>query len=264
MARENQRGRSGLRRDRALPGFERFERIGRPDNGDVRCRAERRELLNGLMCWSVFAQIKRVMSEYEYCPQVTECGESDGGFHVIEKVEERRRERKKPAVQGDSVDDRAHGMFTYAEMEVASGVRIRLEIAMVEQIRIRRRIEICRTTYEFGYISGDRVHDFSADFARHLRLFIDFRPRDIRGEFSALGSLETSGEFGILLFPRRITLLPLRLRSGAAGAVIAPPGEDVVRYIKRRFNRPTEAFLRLCDVFRTERRAVNFERALFW
>jgi hypothetical protein len=139
LARQQQRGRPGVRLERSSPRGNRLARVGRPPNGQVRNRAERGEMLHGLMRRPVFADEDRVVREHERHRVLHHRGEPQRRAHVVAEDQERTDVRPDPAVERETVGDRPHGVLAHPVVDVASVELASLdERPTVETGRVRR------------------------------------------------------------------------------------------------------------------------------
>ena len=86
------------------------------------------KLFDGLMSGAILANSNGVVSEHVNHRELHQGAQAQGAPHVIDEDEKSRAEGP-DFHQAHSVQDRAHGVFTDSEMEIASGIVLRREIA---------------------------------------------------------------------------------------------------------------------------------------
>ncbi len=110
----------GLQRD--APRHRRFVRVAGPNHDQVRNRAQRGELLHGLVRRPVLAERDAVVGEHVHDVQLRQGGQPNWRAHVLGEDQKGRPVRDGPAVRGHSVRDRAHRVLADAEVDVAPAV----------------------------------------------------------------------------------------------------------------------------------------------
>src|SRR5689334_2631634 len=102
----------------------------------MRDRAQRREMFDGLVCWSIFTQPDRVVREHVNHLHFRKRSQANRGSHVIRKSEERSPKRNQTAVQRNARERRAHRVFAHAEVEYATIVTTRFETSAVLDVGV--------------------------------------------------------------------------------------------------------------------------------
>ena len=121
LAREDDHGRRLIERhDRAIR-FGDLVRVRRAEDGEVRDRAQRREMLHRLVRRTVFADPDRVVREDEERRNFHERGEANHRAQEVREDEERRAVSAQPG-KNEPVRNRAHRVLAHAEMKVATGL----------------------------------------------------------------------------------------------------------------------------------------------
>ena len=146
-----------------LPGLRRFIGVSGSKHNKPRDRAQRCELLDGLMRRAVLADTDRIVREDVDHRQLHQRGQADRGTAIVAEDQE-------PGAVGPDLDpchtveDRPHGRLTDAEVEVAAGIAVRrLEVAgtVESQSGFRRWSQVGRAGHQPSDIPGDCVQDQS-------------------------------------------------------------------------------------------------------
>ena len=166
LPRQRERDRPVLPLERDLPRARRLLRVRRPDEPELRNRAQRRVVLDRLMRRPVLAEPDGVVRPHPQRREPRQRRQPHRRPHVVGEDEERRAVRlHHPAVQRDPVHDRAHRVLADAERDVAAGVR-RGEDAAALELRLRRLDEIRGAADHRRREVLDRVHHLGAGVAR--------------------------------------------------------------------------------------------------
>ena len=165
LAGQRERDRSAGVLDRERPGRGRLVRVARPDERQVRDRAERRVVLDRLVGRPVLAEPDRVVGPDVDEVQPRQGGQPDRAAHVVAERQERRAVGDEPAVIGDAVGRAAHPVLADPEAEVAPGlvgaeVRLALDVG---QVRLR---QVGRAAEELGEPRRQRLDRVLARVAR--------------------------------------------------------------------------------------------------
>ena len=215
-----------------------FVRVRRPDDRHVRDRSKRRELLDRLMCRPIFAQRDAVVSKDVNHMQLHERRQPDRRTHVVGEDQERRAVRKRSAVRGEPIRDRAHRVLAHAKMDVPSGEAHsstdrtlsvcfvadgRTEVSETGEPGLSRRIQVRRPADERGQQRRDRIHHLARSGARGHALRVGRKSRDIRvpsrWKLTANARRQLLRHIGVRPRIRRQAIIPLRFGAFAA----APP-----------------------------------------
>ncbi|MCH8102429.1 MAG: right-handed parallel beta-helix repeat-containing protein [Chloroflexi bacterium] len=147
LAREDERRRPRAL-DRQPPAGGRLVRVGRPQHGQSRYRAQRGQVLDRLVRRAVLAEADRVVGEDEDDVRLLERRQSQRGTHVVGEDEEGGGIRVDAAVERHPVHDPAHGMLAHAEVHVVSRPAVERLIAGAGQQGVGRRRQIGRAADE--------------------------------------------------------------------------------------------------------------------
>lgn len=147
------------------PADGRLVGVGGPYDVEAGDRAEGGELLDGLVGGAVLAQTDGVMGPDVGDRELHQGGEPDGRAHVVAEDQERTAVGAGEALQGDAVEDRAHGVLTDAEVERAA-VGVAGELAGLLALRHEGRLalhggvvaprEVGRAAPQLGQHGGQR------------------------------------------------------------------------------------------------------------
>jgi len=102
----------------------------------VRHGPERRELLDRLMGWSVFAEANRVMRHDEDRPDLHQGREADGRTAIVREAQEGAPVGDQAAVQRDAVHGGRHGVLTHAIVHVGAVVFAGLNLDHALRLRV--------------------------------------------------------------------------------------------------------------------------------
>src|SRR5579875_202962 len=116
---------------RNTPGLDRLVRISGSNQREIRDGTQRGKMLDGLMRRAVLAESDRIVGKDVDDVQLHQRRQSNRRPAVVGEHHEARTIRDKTAVQRDTVQDRAHPVLTYAEMQVAAAPVAALETAAV-------------------------------------------------------------------------------------------------------------------------------------
>src|SRR6266481_7571979 len=97
----------------------------------MRNGAERREMLDRLMCGPVFAKSDGVMRENIYDLHFRQAGEPNRWPHVIRKAHERAAVRNQPAIERHASQCRAHCVLAHTKVNDAAVVTSGFKTAAV-------------------------------------------------------------------------------------------------------------------------------------
>src|SRR4051812_3335619 len=106
------------------PGLGGLRCISGPDQRDLGDGAQRAQLLDRLMCWSILAEADGIVGVDVDDVPIHDARQAHRRPHVIGKDQKCRAVRNDPAEKRHAVHDRAHRVFTDAEMEIATGVAL--------------------------------------------------------------------------------------------------------------------------------------------
>ena len=148
----------GLVEDR-LPSLHHLPRIGRPEHRHVGHGAHGGQVFDGLMGGPVLPQENRLVGEDPDRWDVHESGQPDGGAHVVAEDEEGGPVGSQPAVEGEAVDDGAHGVLAHPEMHVPARGILAGEAPTGRQDRLGRSDEVGGPTDQSRYLPADLVED---------------------------------------------------------------------------------------------------------
>ena len=125
LAREREHARAVEVLEHDAPGLGRLGRVGGADDGEVRDRAQREQVLDRLVRRAVLAQADGVVREDPRDLQPHQRRQPDRAAHVVRELQERRAVRPHdPAVGRHAVDRAAHAVLAHAEVDVAPGLAV--------------------------------------------------------------------------------------------------------------------------------------------
>ena len=152
-----------------LPGGGGLVGVGGPHHVEPRDRAQCGEVLDRLVGRAVLAEADGVVGPDVGDREPHQRRQPDRRAHVVGEGQERGAEDAGAAVDGDAVEDRAHGVLADAEVEHPSRERVCLPHAGGAARRGERRGaldrgvvglgEVGRSTPQLGHFAGDRVED---------------------------------------------------------------------------------------------------------
>ncbi len=119
-------------------------------------------MLDGLMRRPVFSHADRVVGENVNRGDFHQRAEAHARPHVVAEIKERGAERPEFR-QGHAVHDRAHGVFSHAEVNVAPAILIRVELSrsVERQVRLVGFGQVRRAANQPWDILRQRVQGFS-------------------------------------------------------------------------------------------------------
>src|SRR5215472_4559580 len=150
---------------RDLPCFCHFICISGTNQHEIRHRAQRRKLFNGLMRRTVFAQADRIVSENKDDRRLHQRSQADRRTLIIAEIKEGPTERQKPRNR-HAIQCSSHGVFAYAEMNVSPLVLRWREIASTLQVRLVGVAQVRRAADQPGNILRKSIHDLPAALTR--------------------------------------------------------------------------------------------------
>src|SRR5467141_1243540 len=143
--------------------------VGGPEHDKTGHGTHVSELFDGLMSWAVLAQSNGIVRKHIDYRQFHQSTQAQRSAHVIDESKKARTEGS-DFYQAHSVYDSTHGVFADAEMEIAGGIILRLEItgSFERKPGLSRGCQVCRSSNEPGNVLGDCVQHFSRGLAsRH-------------------------------------------------------------------------------------------------
>src|SRR6266700_29485 len=102
------------------PGFGSFIGITWAQHRQTRNRAQGGQLLNRLVCGTIFTQTNAIMRKDVDSLEAHQCGQANRWTHIVREDQEGGTERNEAAIEGDAVHNAAHPMLTDAKVHVAS------------------------------------------------------------------------------------------------------------------------------------------------
>ena len=118
LPRQAQDGGSMLGFERAIPGFQRLDGIGRTEHQEVRNDAQRREMLHGLMRRAVLAKPDGVVGHHMNDAQPHQGRKTDGRSAVVGEGEEGAAIGDEATMQREAVHRRGHSVLADTVMDV--------------------------------------------------------------------------------------------------------------------------------------------------
>ena len=264
---DQHRGLMAQRHDVAV-GFDDLVGVAGPQRDETRNRAERCQVLDGLMGRAVLAVAHRVVREDEDRRQLHQRGEPDRRPRVVAEDEEGRAKRPQLR-QRQPVHDRAHRVLADAEVQIPAAGAGGLEIsgACEGQRRLVRRTEVGRATQEPRDVLREDVQNLARGLPARQPLRVGREHREVTvpalRQLTSLHPIDLRRQIRVLGSVRGEELRPCAMRFGAAlpdagSEVLA----DTVRDEERRVLGPAVDALREADFLVTERLAVGGGGAL--
>ncbi len=175
----------------------------RADDGQAGDRPQRGELLDRLVGRAVFADADRVVREDVDDRDLHQGRQADRHPAVVAEDQEAGAER--PHLdQGHAVHDGPHGVLADAEVEVAAGVAVGLEIArpLERHVGLGRGGQIGGPADQPGDVLGDRVQHLARGGPRRHALGVGGEDRQVFvpavGELAVLDPVELVGQVRML------------------------------------------------------------------
>ena len=259
LPREGEEARS-LALQRQPPRRRRLVGIGRMEVDDVRHRAQRHQLLDGLVRRAIFAHADRVVRKDEQRRRLHDGRNAQRRLGVVREHEERRPERPHAAVHRHAVHCRAHAQLAHAEKHVTPG-RIVGKVRAPLEDRLGRSCQIRGPAKQLRHCVEDRVHHLLAGVARRDRLLdaeAGNRLLPSRLQRARLGALEFAGKLGKRGFVAGKELVPPGLLRRAALDRLAPVGQRIFGNQKALVLREPEELFRRRRIRCTHGFAVHF------
>ena len=266
---------------RHLPRPTRLVGIAGTDDEQIGDRAQRRQVLNGLVGRPIFSDADAVVGEGKNRAQVGERGQAYCRAHVVREHEKRCRERDEAAMIDEPIHRGSHGMLADAEVHVAPGVapaatnqplrpvartQRRLEVAVLLEPRVRRRIEIARAANHFGHRARHFLQHRLRSLARRHALCVSREDGELLGprlgELAGKSAADLVRQLGEVVRVGVEPLTPRLLEGLAAFDCAAEVGQRFVGDGERWVHWPAEILLRPGHFLRAERTAMRLERAL--
>src|SRR5581483_7183877 len=151
--------------DSDAPGGRRLVGVGRADDAQLRRRPHLGQLLDGLVRRTVLTEADGVVRPAVHDLGVAQRRQPDGGPHVVAEVEERAAEGDATTVQGDAVQDRAHGVLADAEVDEAAAGLVEALHARVLDVGARVACQVGTATDQAGYDVAHGVDAFLVGLA---------------------------------------------------------------------------------------------------
>ena len=214
---------------------------------------------------AVLAHTYAVVGEDEDGVRLHDRREADRGAHIVGEHEERAGVRDEPAVHRHAVDDVAHGMLPYAEVDVSAVSLARPEVTVAVEMRVVRGCEVGRAADQFREACSDGVQHLAGSGARGHGAVRRAERRDrglpIQGEGPGLDATKARGicrEIGGVGLEARA---PISFRLLPPGHGLAKFGECFLGDEERGVLRPVESLLREPHFVLAERIGVGLGRA---
>jgi hypothetical protein len=176
--------------------------VRRADDVEVRDRAERGEVFDGLVRGAVFAEADRVVCEDVDDLHFGQGRETNRGLHVVGEGQERAAVRDEPAVEAHPRHGRAHRVLADAEVEDAPLIKAVPKVAAVLDVCVVRGAEVGAAADEHRHVRRERVDDFAARRARRHRLRVLERREVLLPTFGQLAAhrrVPSAAELFVLL-----------------------------------------------------------------
>ena len=202
--------------------------------------AQRRQVLDGLVRGAVLADPDGVVGPHEDRADPHECRQAHGRAHVVGEHHEGAPVGAGEPVQGDPVEDRAHGVLAHTEVEgapegpVALGLRQGggQEGGLPGHGRVVRAGQVRRPAPQLGHHAGQGGEHLARRRTGGQRLtHLPGRQGLLKalGQAVGLKALQQRGTGGVGLLPGREARVPVRSGGpGVVGGLLAGVGDDVL------------------------------------
>ena len=232
-------------------------------------QAQAGNVLDGLMRRAILAQADRVVGIDQNIARAHERRHAYGVARVVRKRQERRAERREPAVQAQPVRDRGHREFAYAVIDVVAAVvagphrHVALEVGAVRAGQVRGAADQFR---QFAGVGLDRrlrrlARGRTLAFGLHLLDEGAALRRPVARHVAGHAALELGGILRVLRRIGRPRVLPLFFGRRAFLALV-PRGVDVVGNGEAGLIGPADLLTRGGDFVVAQGRAVHTRSAL--
>mmetsp|Transcript_3135 Transcript_3135/g.3682 ORF Transcript_3135/g.3682 Transcript_3135/m.3682 type:complete len:669 (-) Transcript_3135:198-2204(-) len=228
LAREDERGRAGLARNRVGVGSGRLLGIARAHHVEVGHGAEAGDDLNGLVGRAVLADADRIVGPDVRDGKVRESGDADGAHHVAREDKEGGARGAVKAVEANAVEDGAHGVLADAVVEVAASIVVLGEVTDALEVVLVGAVEVGRAREVERHRLSNGLDDLGAGVAGGdglARGKLGHHGHDI-GRVAGDGVLELLRLLGVGGLPLAKGLLPLVVLGDELLLVL---GEEVIR-----------------------------------
>ena len=249
--------------ERDLPGGDGLVRVPRAHHPEVRHRAQRHQVLDGLVRGAVLPEPDRVVRPDPDHGQVRERRQPDRGSHVVGEHEEGRPVGlEDPRLEDDPVHDRPHPVLADPERDVAADVGRREDPAALE-LGLRGLDQVCGAADQGRREVLERLHhrlpgvarrDLLAGLERRQRLLPAVARAPLQVELAVCRRVRM--RVGPCLEP----LLPRRAGCRATLAHTLHMVANRVGDDERLVRIPAEHLLRPPHLVLTERRPVGLRR----
>ena len=268
LASQNQTGGTIEPLHRRPPRNRGFHRIAGSPHRHVGHGAQAAEVLDGLMGRSVLAQADGVVGEDQDAPDPHQRRHAQRVAGVVGEHQEGAAVGNEAAVQRQAVQDRSHGKFAYAEIEVVTGRLFGVEDCRAAVQGVIGACQVRRSADQFGQVRRERLQRPQRRLSRgHVTGFSGNFPDRGIGEIAPVpgkpalhSALELLRQVGPLLGVGIEALLPLRLQRLASGPGI-PRVAQFIRHDER-LVLPADLRSSRRDLVRPQRRPVGIRRAL--
>ena len=203
------------------PEFPRFIGIARAQGQQPRRGAQLGQVLNGLVGGAVLADADRVMGKHEHHRQLHEGRQADRRFHVVAEHQERRGVRTQVR-QRHAIGDRAHGVFTDTEVQVASAVVVGTETpgAVERKVGLGRGRQVRRAAEQPRDLPGEGIQHVATGRAAGHALGVAGEAGQVGlpmlGHFPRAHAPQLVGQLWGVLLKLRQALVPLLIQRAAA------------------------------------------------
>ena len=210
-----------------LVGTAGFVAIAGADHQHVGDRAQAGQGLDRLVGGAVFTQADRVVGEHVDHAQLTQGREAHATHHVAREHGKGAAVRNQAAaVIGEAIEDRRHGVFAHAEVQVTVGLGAFLETLLPLDVSEVGVGEVGRAADQLGQVGADRVEAVVGVLAGGQALVVGAIGRQVGipalGQLTTQASLEFSGVGRVLGAIVGQRVVPVGLGSGTAADRLAP------------------------------------------
>src|SRR4029077_19758752 len=225
-------------------------------------------MFDGLVRWAIFADADGIVSEDVDHGNFHQRAEPDRASPVVAENQEPRPEGSQLR-QRETVENRAHRVFTDPKVQIAarSSVGLKITRAWERQSRLGGRSKVRGATDHPGKIRRDGIEDFGRGVASGYSLAISWKNgnvlRPVLRQLAFLNLIELRGKFRKLFPVLGKLFLPLFARFAAPPS---NPGLKVLVYLAGNqelgVGRPTVRLLHKLNLLFAQRLAVRRTRVL--
>src|SRR6185312_3382030 len=105
--------------DSNAPGFSRLISIAWTYDGEVWYSTQGGQLLNRLMCRTIFTNADTIMCENINRFESHQCSQANGGAHIIREDQEGSAKGDQSTIEGHTIEDTAHGVLSDTKVHIA-------------------------------------------------------------------------------------------------------------------------------------------------